>query len=156
MKALSIRQPHIHAILHLGKRVENRTDARGTPPMCRYRGPLLLHASGASAPRAQAQDAYSAAGVDLPAGKLLRGGIVGRAVAVGHLRPDGTAEVGSEELTAAHVRRRFDLRWWRGGHAMLLGVVEELPFVACKGALGLWTVPDEVLTELARLQRCAA
>lgn len=139
MKALSIRQPHVHAILHLGKRIENRTDARGVPPMCRYRGPLLLHASGALASRAQAQAAYSAAGVDLPAGKLLRGGIVGRARAIGHLRPDGTAEVDSAELTAAQVRQRWDLRWWRGGHAMLLAEVEEVSFVPCKGSLGLWT-----------------
>lgn len=40
MKALSIRQPWAHAILHLGKRVENR-DWSG----CSYRGPVLLHAS---------------------------------------------------------------------------------------------------------------
>jgi len=40
MKALSVRQPWAHAILHLGKRVENR-DWRG----CNYRGPVLLHAS---------------------------------------------------------------------------------------------------------------
>lgn len=40
MKALSIRQPWAHAILHLGKRVENR-DWAG----CACRGPVLLHAS---------------------------------------------------------------------------------------------------------------
>ena len=40
MKALSIRQPWAWAILHAGKRVENR-DWQG----CHYRGPLLIHAS---------------------------------------------------------------------------------------------------------------
>lgn len=40
MKALSIRQPWIHAIMKLGKRVENR-DWAG----CSHRGPVLLHAS---------------------------------------------------------------------------------------------------------------
>lgn len=40
MKALSIRQPWLHAIFHLGKRIENRDWAN-----CSYRGPVLLHAS---------------------------------------------------------------------------------------------------------------
>ncbi len=39
MKALSIKQPWAHAILHAGKDIENRT-WRTT-----YRGPLLIHAS---------------------------------------------------------------------------------------------------------------
>lgn len=39
MLALSIHQPWAHAILHLGKSVENRTWS--TP----YRGPLLIHAA---------------------------------------------------------------------------------------------------------------
>lgn len=40
MRALSIRQPWLHAIFHLGKRTENR--GWGS---CTYRGPVLLHAS---------------------------------------------------------------------------------------------------------------
>lgn len=40
MKALSIRQPWLHAIFHLGKCIENRGWAS-----CFYRGPVLLHAS---------------------------------------------------------------------------------------------------------------
>jgi hypothetical protein len=38
MKALTVRQPWAHAILHLGKDVENRSWPT------RYRGPLLIHA----------------------------------------------------------------------------------------------------------------
>ena len=38
MKALSIHQPWAHAILHLGKNIENRTW------FTRHRGPLLIHA----------------------------------------------------------------------------------------------------------------
>ena len=45
MRALSLTRPWPHAILHLGKRIENRSDKRGMPPMCKYRGPLLLHAA---------------------------------------------------------------------------------------------------------------
>lgn len=40
MRALSIRQPWLWAILEGGKRVENRDWAS-----CSYRGPILLHAS---------------------------------------------------------------------------------------------------------------
>lgn len=40
MRALSIRQPWIWAILEGGKRIENRDWAS-----CSYRGPILLHAS---------------------------------------------------------------------------------------------------------------
>src|SRR5437879_2661899 len=40
MKALSIQQPWVHAILHLGKDVENRTWTR------KFRGWLAIHASG--------------------------------------------------------------------------------------------------------------
>jgi len=39
MRALSIRQPWLWAILFAGKDVENR------PRKCYYRGPILLHAS---------------------------------------------------------------------------------------------------------------
>lgn len=39
MRAISIRQPYLWAILYAGKRVENR------PRPCSYRGPVLLHAS---------------------------------------------------------------------------------------------------------------
>lgn len=39
MKVLSVRQPWAHAILHLGKNVENRSWATT------YRGPVAIHAS---------------------------------------------------------------------------------------------------------------
>jgi len=44
-RALSLSRPWPYAILQLDKRIENRSDKRGMPPMCRYRGPLLLHAA---------------------------------------------------------------------------------------------------------------
>ena len=40
MKALSIKQPWVHAILREGKNIENRTWQRD------YRGWIALHASG--------------------------------------------------------------------------------------------------------------
>src|ERR1700749_1780555 len=91
MRVLSGRQPWWWAILHAGKRIENRVmhvRGRRTPPAWhRYRGPILLHASKGctAAEYIRAVDTMIAAGVvdhesavphfnDLP-----RGGIVGRA-----------------------------------------------------------------------------
>lgn len=63
MKTISVRQPWAYALLHLGKAVENRTSTNPRtkepcmPPMCRYRGPVLLHASsGCTGP--EYQEAY--------------------------------------------------------------------------------------------------
>jgi hypothetical protein len=63
MKALSIHQPWAWAILHAGKRVENRTW------QTHYRGPLLIHASKSRASHAALNNALwqSFCGQPLPA-----------------------------------------------------------------------------------------
>lgn len=46
IRCLSLTRPWPWAILHAGKRIENRQRADGRmPSLCRYRGPLLLHAA---------------------------------------------------------------------------------------------------------------
>jgi hypothetical protein len=50
VKALSIRQPWVWAIVHAGKDIENRT--WWTP----YRGPVLIHAANAAAQDARHND----------------------------------------------------------------------------------------------------
>jgi len=62
MKAISIRQPWAHRIIHEGKDVENRTWRTN------YRGPVLIHASMSKAELHR--DDY---------GKYLYGGIIGMA-----------------------------------------------------------------------------
>lgn len=82
MKGLSIRQPWVEAILHGDKRVENR-DWAG----CRYRGPILIHASKGCT-RDEYESAVDSIGLmraDLslppmtipPLAELPRGGFVG-------------------------------------------------------------------------------
>lgn len=74
MKAISIHQPWAHAILHLGKCVENRTWPT------RHRGPLLIHASKSRASYdAQAErDWKRLYGVELPPWEgLVTGALVG-------------------------------------------------------------------------------
>lgn len=168
MKALSIRQPWAHAILHLGKRVENR-DWAG----CSYRGPVLLHAAKSLVLRdfnedvesildivkpatngekwaALDQFAYRRAPVAgkhrgeyswRPAPSLPFGGIVGRAriVDIIDLSPAGPART-----SRAH-GAQLSSPWYAGGFALVLADVEPLPFIPYKGALGFFDVPDHLV-----------
>ena len=130
MKALSIRQPWAWAILHAGKRVENRSWH------CHYRGPLLIHASKGMT-RAEYDDfaAFYGDGRDaffafddlgrppLPTlADLARGGIVGRAVIV-----DCVTESRDP--------------WFFGPYGIVLDEVGPLPFRPFKGSLGFFDVP---------------
>ena len=125
MKALSIRQPWIYAILHLGKEVENRTwDTK-------YRGPLLLHAG-----KAMSSDDYEficeqAEKQGLPAptrDQIERGGIVGIA-----------------DVTGMVTQHASD--WFHGPVGWLLKNARPLPFVEYTGQLKLFEVPDAIIRE---------
>lgn len=167
-RALSILQPWAHAIVHLGKRIENR-DWRGCPHRCE----ILIHASKGVG----TIDAFDAsvtyigeASVDSeetglrlanfhgdflemdrrsrwrPRAETPLGGIVGRA------RIDGV--IAGEADFAAYAANVPDGEkqrvWWTGGFALVLADVEPLPFIPCKGALGLWTVTPEIRAQIAR------
>jgi hypothetical protein len=137
MKALSGRQPWWWAILYAGKRIENRVWNTS------YRGPILLHAAkGCTA--MQFVDAVNwmvGAGViksikDVPPFKeLLRGGIVGKANIVDVIPPNG--------LDPQSPRMKgVDARWHMPGQfGFILADVKPLPFIACKGSLGLFELP---------------
>lgn len=161
MKALSFTQPWLYAILHLGKRIENRTGWKG----CAYRGPILLHAAKSVGTRIEFDETVDQI-VDIcerwsdadefvapfagerkvgtrmlwtPSNDLPRGGIVGRANVVGvHLNDSGQKDF----ALGQH-------RWYFGGFALVLADVEPLPFVPWKGALGLFDVPDDYATRRA-------
>jgi hypothetical protein len=139
MKALTLRQPWAHLILHEGKRIENRSWQPS------YRGPILLHA-GAT----MKDDEYDSAmwwcrekvrgGMGIverlpPPDELARGGIVG----IANL---AFVTKSPKEATACNP--------WEvpGGFAWKLTDVHPLSFVKCKGALYLWEVPPGVLAEL--------
>jgi hypothetical protein len=80
MKAVSIHQPWAHAILHLGKDVENRTWRTN------HRGPLLVHASKSLASYARQDRKHwrRAYGVELPEVKTMTfGAIIGVVDVVG-------------------------------------------------------------------------
>lgn len=68
MKAISIRQPWAWAILHAGKRIENRARGDGRMPSpCRHRGPLLIHASAGLGSIDELNDSMDALADILPA-----------------------------------------------------------------------------------------
>lgn len=164
MKALSLTPPWPGAILHLGKRIENRIAWRG----CSYRGPILLHAAkgigtrrdfadtvetiidivGGPRPRVTEALGVMLNGVYVPAPSMLRGGVCGRARIVDVIDPVPVRPGPPDKSFEAWVRGGGDPdqhRWWFGGFALVLDNVEPLPFVPWPGALGLFEVPDDVV-----------
>ena len=128
MKALSIRQPWLHAILHAGKDVENRSWQTN------FRGWLALHAS-----RQPERKARYPHGISVPdLATLPYSAICGVARVVGvtsdsdsewFFRPtDGTSNYG-----------------W-----VLADITPLIAPVPCKGALSLWTVPSSIVIEIHR------
>jgi hypothetical protein len=127
MKALSVIQPWPWAMIHQGKRVENRTW------FTHYRGPLAIHASSTRLPLYQfpfvlPDDSWSP----------LRGDLVyGAIVAICRL-VDCTQQA---KLIPDEQQIWCDLgisTWW-----WLLAELRPLPVpIRCKGARGLFDVPD--------------
>lgn len=122
-RALSVRQPWAHAIVHLGKTLENRTRHNA------HRGPLLIHASAG-----MDDDDYDgcllfcrARGLPAPPApaELPRGGIVGLVQMVDSVE-DGEGNP-----------------WWIGPRAFVLRNARPLPFLPCRGTVTplLWR-PD--------------
>ncbi|MEM6789706.1 MAG: hypothetical protein AAF715_19465 [Myxococcota bacterium] len=166
MKALTLKRPWPFCIFHLGKRIENRSDKRGEPPMCRYRGWLLLHAG-----KGWDESVFERHGPEiedfadpclpllaiLPHGQSYRNshrkGIVGRARVVGQVWPGRTYTWLDDFSSIFRGNGSWpepgQEAWWQGGHAMIFDDVEELTEpIPCRGRQGLWTPPDEVLAQL--------
>ncbi len=156
MRALSLWQPWAHAVVHLGKRIENR-QWRG----CSYRGPFLIHAAKGYGTRNEFENAvetilgicepqYEEAlarpfavlatrGKQMwePSPDLQRGGIVGCAWLDGVVQDEVTWAKFARE-NADHERQRS---WWFGGFALVLRDVIQLPFRQWKGEQGWFDVP---------------
>ena len=156
MKALSIRQPWAWAILHAGKRIENR-DWRA----CHYRGPFLIHASKGCTELEYASAAiwmheqHLATPIDWRLDRqhpdtpkiqalstLSRGGIVGICTLVDVILPGGVYASRCYPQDPAH---RTESPWYTGSLGLVLDNVRPLPFVPFKGNLGLFDVPDDLV-----------
>lgn len=143
MRALSLWQPWAHAVVHLGKRIENR-QWRG----CSYRGPFLIHAAKGFGKRDDFDDAVAAIldvvdaehhlafrkiidgdGQRWKPGGLPLGGVVGAAVVEGVI--DGPQRPPRDDQK----------KWWTGGFALVLRDVIPVPFRQWKGEQGWFDVP---------------
>lgn len=155
MRGLTLIQPYASAIFLPEpdrKDVENRT----WPPPASILGQRIAIHAGVKKP----DPAWGLPdGIDFgPLDELPRGSILGTARVVGALdrrSPIGAGWIGRRvflpELTALGDRDRGRLcildssRWWVGPVGWLLDDVRACAVpVACKGAMGLWTVPDDV------------
>ncbi len=128
MKALTLIQPWAYAIAHLGKDVENRT---WRPPASVIGTRIAIHA-GAKFDRAAATDLL-VNGFSLNQGQP----------------PAPSASTQSAIVATAKVTGFWtgdhDRPWYAGPVGWVLKDVVALPQpVPCKGALGLWTVPEHV------------
>lgn len=125
-KALTIRQPWAHAIVHLGKDVENRSWR------AHYKGPLLIHASAYRErdPRALLAQHMSAPPSEKSLGLLPTGSIIGVADLYDYVEDSNS-------------------RWAeRGNWHWLLRDVRPIRPVECTGRLGLWTPSATVMKKL--------
>ena len=128
MKAISIKQPWVYAILHEGKDIENRSWKRD------FRGWIAIHASGQpvrdwSLPRGHRCPDLKTLPYSAICGVARVDDIVSRSRSKWFYRPeDGSINYG----------------WVLGS---VRALKEPIP---CKGALGLWDLPPTVLRELKR------
>jgi hypothetical protein len=125
MKALSIRQPYAWLIVQGIKDVENRTWRTD------YRGPVLIHAGKTYPKRDHLDDWESWQHFCYPADRdSMVGGIVGIATITGCVRESSS-------------------KWWIGPVGFTLADARPLPaLIPCKGELGFFDVPADVLAQL--------
>jgi hypothetical protein len=154
MKAISLSRPWPYSFFHLGKGLENRSRKDGRiPDICRHRGPLLLHAAkswdkGAADWMFERRLLPPLNGLSAVQNKHAHPvGIVGRCRAVGMIR--GYRSIFDQLDFDVQRPDELDKRWWMGGYALVLEDIEEFATpIPCRGHLGLWTPPPDVLEAL--------
>lgn len=149
MRAITVRQPWAWAIIHGGKDVENRSrNIAGS-----YRGPVAIHAGLAAYDKDNDASRVHRATHDTETDARIHfGAIIGLVdlVEVHQATPDEFGQircsVGARMGTWA--RSCSD---WAGEAEYHLVLANPRPCgpIACRGALGLWTVPDCIAAALA-------
>jgi hypothetical protein len=171
-RALSLTPPWPLAILHLGKRIENRQRW----PSCPYRGPIWLHSAKGFGTKDDFEETVRQLetignrtnqvdrvrsffrdgllarkdGRIVPGAKMARGAIVGRAWVTGVAGEIDNHQNAYVDVVGPPAMRRpmtsEERIWWQGGFALLLDKVQVLlDPVPCVGALSIFRIPDDVL-----------
>jgi hypothetical protein len=128
MKALTVCQPWAHAILHLGKDVENRTWATT------YRGPLFIHAGKSRRFRCELRGLP-------PWDSLVFGALVGVVEVVGCVSFD-------ELKDGSLFERRSE--WAEGPWCWLLRNPRAFDPIPYRGSMSLFDVPDGLVRDPAK------
>ena len=144
MKALTVQNPWAWAIIHGQKTVENRTQR------WKYRGPLAIHAGLRWSHRGN--DIVSRlTGVDIPPFNVghpseIQGAIIGVVQLVDcHYITVGCCD--SPWAETWYTDPKTGLHRQYATHLVLADPRPIEPIV-CRGALGLWTVPDHLIGDL--------
>lgn len=134
MKALSIRQPWAWLIVHGGKDIENRTWST------RYRGPVLIHAAKGMT-NTEWSDAWAFAHGTGASVKALAAGVTRDTIERGGF-------IGIADLTDCRgPAQAHQSRWhMQGCFGFLLANVRSIPLTPYRGALGLFDVPEGIVT----------
>lgn len=140
MKALSVRQPWASAIMHGGKRIENRAKWKN----CHYRGPIYIHAAKTWVGRYVDEALTWMRERNLwPERNTFQyyeyGAIIGRADIVDVIFPGGAASYSPTKMGS---HRLAEDPWYMGGFALVLDNVHPVVTTPCKGMLGLFEVPE--------------
>ncbi len=142
MKAISVRQPWAHAIIHLGKDVENRTrNIAGT-----FRGPLAIQVSATYFDQHSIGETERITGAPVDLGPLYLGYIIGIVDLVDvHKWPCGNTSIDeacskwAEAGQVIPVRGRAPI----GMTHLVLANPRPLAYpMWIRGRLGLWDVDD--------------
>lgn len=135
LRALTLIQPWAWAVAHAGKAIENRT---WPPPKWLVGQRLAIHAGMKWDEDAVAfiEDVSGRA----PPAERTHGAIVAIAKVAGVLEDCDVDRGGA--------RRSANLEWFAGPCGWLLEDVVAIEPLPCKGAQGLWPVPDELLPVL--------
>lgn len=132
LRALSVRQPWAHAIVHHGKDIENRTRRFG------HRGWTLIHASAGVTDDDWRRASHFTEANQLPfpsPGECEFGSIIG----VVHIA--GSVSAGDP---------RSNSPWWMGPFGLVIDQAHALPPVRCKGTVAplFWLPPADVMAQL--------
>lgn len=163
MKALSITQPWPWIILHLGKRIENRSRNIGS-----VRGPLFLHATSSmrredweravAFVRQRSGDALADT-IPVPTWKdsvkrgvhpeLPLGVIVARTEIIARRPgPQASWTVSAQKAQLPPTLLDQEKRWYMGQYAYLLGAVTPVHPIPARGFQCFWEIPAEIAEQL--------